>query len=105
MERKMWIVMTSSAAMPSSCKGTYRNVALVQLTQEYAANGWEPKMISSRARGVLRIGQIWTRLSVGKSLRAAYNARLDWAEKEAVKLNNSHPDALAEHMLTWGGSA
>ena len=100
----MWIVMTSSAHMPNSCKGTYRNVALVQLTQEYAANQWTPAFIGDRAKGIVRFTK-WGPLNVGKTLRAAYNARLDWAEKEAVRLNNSHPDALAEHMLTWGGSA
>ncbi len=51
----MWIVMTSSAKMPSSCWGRYTNVALVQLNQEYTALNKRPKMISEHARGVLRI--------------------------------------------------
>ena len=37
-----WIVMTSSAKMPSSCRGKYRNVALVKLTPEYAEKMLRP---------------------------------------------------------------
>ena len=50
----MWIVMTSSAKS-NSCWGQYRNVALVHINQEYTANGKTPKLISERARGVVRL--------------------------------------------------
>jgi hypothetical protein len=44
-----YIIMTASAKMPSSCKGTYRRVAVVELEPGFTG---VPKMISARARGV-----------------------------------------------------
>jgi hypothetical protein len=83
-----WIVMTACAAMPSSCKGTYRRVALVQLTPEYAAENKRPLMISDRARGVKQLRDLG-RHNVGKTDRCAYACILREAEAEAVKLNRN----------------
>lgn len=90
----MWIVMTSSAHMPSSCWGRYRNVALVQLTQEYTARRLlpthQPRMISERARGVLRVVHLG-KYSVGKTFRCAYHAARAVAEARASALNAADP--------------
>lgn len=67
----MYIVMTSSAKMPSSCKGTYANVAVVQITPEFAAESKRPSMISERARGVVRVIHLGHH-NVGKTPRCAY---------------------------------
>ena len=53
--------MTSAAAMPQSCWGVYRRVAVLEVDP-----GARPAMISERARGVRRIVATWERLNVGK---------------------------------------
>lgn len=100
----MWIVMTSSAHMPSSCKGRYRKVALVQLNQHYTANNLRPKMISSHARGVLRVGQTGN-YSVGKTARCAYQRALVAAEQRAIELNSMGEYVDNSALASWGGSA
>jgi hypothetical protein len=72
--------------MPQSCKGTYRRVALVKLTPEYAANGELPKMISTHARGVVAVKDRGNH-SLGKTERCAYFRALRSAEAEAAELN------------------
>lgn len=100
----MWIVMTSSAKMPSSCWGRYRNVALVQLTQEYTSRGQTPKIISTHARGVLRIVHMG-RHNAGKTAKCAYARTVAEAKRRAHELNNSHPLAHGDMLMSWGGSA
>lgn len=100
----MWTVLTSSAKMPQSCRGRYRNVALVKLTQEYTAKGLLPAMISERARGVLRIIRMG-HYHVGETERGAYQKALTEANDRAHRLNNTHPEAIAGEIMTWGGSA
>lgn len=78
-----YIVLSSAAKMPSSCKGQYKRVALVELD----GSNVRPAMISERARGVKRIVQTWERLSVGKTDRCAYRVALAEAEAEALRLN------------------
>ena len=51
----MFIIMTATAKMPNSCWGRYMRVAVVE------TDGTRPKMISERARGVVRIVQTWER--------------------------------------------
>ena len=86
----MWIVMTSSAQMPTSVHARYRNVALVKLTREYAEAGKQPAMISSRARGVERL-EHWGHHNVGKMVRSAYAKALAEAQAEVDKRNNGGP--------------
>lgn len=107
----MWIVMTSAAKMPQSCRGVYRNVALVHLNQEYTARGLRPAMISERARGIVRLSPMRTAIvhlghhSVGSSTRCAYELALVDAQSRADRLNNLAPTAQAGEIMTWGGSA
>lgn len=84
----MWVVMTSSARMPSSCMGIYRNVALVKLTQEYTALGLRPKLISERARGVLAVDHRGAHF-VGTTERCAFARALAEAVAEARNRNNA----------------
>ncbi len=79
-----YIVMTASAKMPSSCKGHYRRVGVVELapgTTEY------PKMMIDRAKGIARIVETWERLNVGKTERSAYAVACREAEALAARLN------------------
>lgn len=108
---KMWIVMTSSAKMPNSCWGQYRNVALVHINQEYTANGKQPKIISERARGVVRLSTMRSAVihmghfHFGRTLRSAYHRAFAEARRRATVLNNLAPQAQASEIVTWGGSA
>jgi hypothetical protein len=73
-----FIIKDSSAKMPSSCKGIYRRVAVLEMEP----GAPPPSMISERARGVVRIVRIWDKLSVGKTDRCSYRAAL--AEASAL---------------------
>ena len=52
-------IMSSSEAMPNSCWGRYRRVAIVETTSDSV----HPKMISTHARGIVRIVHEWRRLN------------------------------------------
>ena len=82
----MWIVMSSCAAMPSSCHGKYRNVAIVKLTPEYAEKNKLPLMISERARGVEKIIHLGHH-NVGKTERGAFQRAVAAAKKMAEEYN------------------
>jgi hypothetical protein len=83
-----WIVMTSAAHVGAGKRtwGTYRNVALVMLTPDYAASGMVPKMISTRAVGVEKILHLGHH-SVGTTYRCAYQKAIVRAEEIAAELN------------------
>lgn len=77
-----YVVKHSAARMPASCKGRYRHVAVMEV-----AEGVEPAMISTRARGVLRIVERWDRRFAGTSARCAFRRALAEAESLARQLN------------------
>jgi hypothetical protein len=82
-----FIVMEASAQVPSSWKHRggprgYRKLALVEVEK-----GVVPKMISERARGVVRIVQVWDRLYEGKTERSAYHRALNEVLEWAMALN------------------
>ena len=81
-----YIVMDAAAAMPGSCKGRYRRVAVIEIEAGFAG---EPKMISERARGVARIVATWERLSDGRTERCAFSRALAEAETMAATLTKS----------------
>ena len=86
----MWIVMTSSAQMPASCKGRYRKVALVQLTDGGAndyAKGWRPARIDDRIKGIARIQKLGP-YHVGTTERGAYQKALAEAEQLVTRRNS-----------------
>jgi hypothetical protein len=96
----MWIVMTSSAK-PVGRFGTYRNVALVELDQEYTARYLtllQPRCISERAKGVLRVRHLG-KFNVGKTANCAYWRAVDAAEASAQAANNAGDAATAELLI------
>jgi hypothetical protein len=62
-----YIVMTASAQMPSSCKGIYKKVAVCEVEA-----GVIPKMISERAKGMIRIVALWDKRHAGGGDRTAF---------------------------------
>tara|TARA_R100001530_G_scaffold103934_2_gene72347 strand:+ start:77 stop:394 length:318 start_codon:yes stop_codon:yes gene_type:complete len=82
------IVMTSSARMPSSCWGQYANVAVVEVEVKDGIPA-RPKMISDRARGVVRIAHHFGPQNVGKTSRCAFRVAMKEAEEMAVDMNEN----------------
>lgn len=78
-----FIVQTAAACMPSSCWGRYRRVAVLEVVK-----GVEPKMISARARGVVRVVQTWERRHVGLTERGAYQRAVAEAQDLVSQLES-----------------
>ena len=71
-----YVVAESAACMPSSCWGRYRRVAVLEMADGAPA----PKMISERARGVVRVVRTWEKRADGLTERcAAARARVEAA--------------------------
>ena len=87
-----YIVMTSTAAMPNSCWGVYRRVAVAEV-EVVDGHAVKPKMISERARGLVRLVETWEACNVGKVYqrggkgRCAYTHALAEAEALVVELS------------------
>lgn len=79
-----YIVMSSCAKMPTTCMGRYRRVAVLEIEDDAV-----PKMISARARGVIRVVETWERLNVGVTERCAYQRALLAAQCMANRLTSS----------------
>jgi hypothetical protein len=78
-----FVVKVSAANMPGTCWGTYKRIAVLECEH------WqdEPKMISTHARGVVRIVETWERLNVGITERCAFRRALADAEDMCRHLN------------------
>jgi len=100
----MHVVMTSSAKMPSSVRAAYVNVAVVQLNQEYTANNWRPKMISERARGVLRVIRLGHYPAAGKTDRSGYQQAMKRANELALQLNSVRDVAEGDLLISTGSA-
>jgi hypothetical protein len=87
----MYVVMTSTAKMPASVRAPYRRVAVVQLTPDYAAANRLPKMISERARGVVRVIDFGKFPAAGSTPRSGLVSALQRAEEMARGLNAGRP--------------
>jgi hypothetical protein len=91
-----FIVMTASAAMPNSCKGIYRRVAVVETD-----GSTRPKMISERARGVKRLVRRWERCHAGShGGNTAYDRAGRVAINLAAHLNLMHQVRLGQRQIT-----
>jgi len=102
----MYIVMESSAHMPASCKAPYRRIAVVQLNQDYTAHDRLPKMISERARGILRIVRDYPIVpAAGKTERSGLVQTRKAARELADRLNNAGDQATVQDLIGAGGSA
>jgi hypothetical protein len=81
-----YIIQTASAQMPSSCKGIYKRIAVL----EVAAGINKASMISERVKDVVRVVETWERLNVGKTEKCAYARAMVEAEALRRKLMNRH---------------
>jgi len=78
-----FVVMVSTAQMPASVKDPhYRNIALVETDGQGM-----PKMISERARHLVRIVDVEYGVHVGKTNRSYGYRRLQEMRQEAERLN------------------
>jgi hypothetical protein len=77
-----FIVMTAATRMPGSCKGRYRKVAIVEVER-----GVQPKMISERARGVVRIVELHDKLHAEGGSGTAYARALAQAQATCAQMN------------------
>lgn len=87
----MWLVMTASAQMPASCKGRYRKIALIELTEAGAndyAKGWRPVRIDPRILGIKKIEKLGP-YHVGQTDRGAYQKALAEATQLVERRNAS----------------
>lgn len=93
MTNTAYIVASSAACMPGSCWGVYRRVAVLEVERGEDGEPVSPRMISERARGVVRLVETWEALNVGKvhrrggKGRCAYSRAMVEAEELAAKLN------------------
>jgi hypothetical protein len=100
----LWIVMTSTAKMPSSVRSRYRNVALVRLTEAFRELGLRPLMISDRARGVAELRHRGHHF-VGKTSASAYQRALAKAQADADALNQAEGSVEAPQPQNAPASA
>ena len=78
-----FIVQSAAAAMPSSCWGRYRRVAVLEVEDGVE----QVSMISSHARDCLRVVYVWERQHVGSTSRCAFECALRAANDMAARLN------------------
>jgi hypothetical protein len=78
-----FIVQTAAACMPSSCWGTYRRVAVLEVEDGVS----QVSMISARARGVVRVVETWERRNVGSTERCAYSRAVAEAHALVTRLS------------------
>lgn len=80
-----YIVMESTAQVKGKMAqfGHYRRIAVVEIEGDDL-----PKMISERARGVVRIVREWSPMHRGKTERSEYYGARKAAERLAAFLNN-----------------
>jgi len=69
--------------MPTTCWGKYGKVAVVEVDEAVLEkhNIPQPRMISPRAIGMVRIVKEWRRLNKGTTNRCAYHKAMQEAEK------------------------
>jgi len=80
-----YIVQKSAAKMPSSCKGKYVRIAVL----EVADGVTHVSMISDRAKGVKRVVRTWEGCHDGKTAKSASHLALAEAHELAFTLNQS----------------
>ena len=77
-----FIVKVSFAKMPATCWGRYQHIAVMEVEK-----GTQPKMISEKAKGVIRIVKVWRNQFLGKTSNCAARLVLKEANALAIKLN------------------
>lgn len=79
----MYVVKSSRAKMPLSVQAPYYRVAVLQMQPGSGA----PRMISPRAKGVVRIVRVWERVFAGRTERCAFRRAVAEAESLCATLN------------------
>jgi len=75
--RTHYIIQDAAAHMPGSLKfGRYRRIAVLEVERGFETVA----MISTHARGVVRVVETWERLNCGRTERDAYSRALRKAE-------------------------
>jgi hypothetical protein len=98
----IYIVYTSTAAMPSSCWGRYRNVMVVGVNYYDYNRGFFP---SNARQKQVRVARHLGHHCVGKTERCAYARACREAERIALELNAAGDAATIEDIIGAGGSA
>lgn len=89
------LVMVRAAPMPRNCFGRYVRVGVALVDPAQLPDGLrEPRMLSSRARGVVEVVRTWERCHSGKGVRDAACGAIGSARELASQL-----DAMLEPDL------
>lgn len=92
------MVMSKNACMPACCWGQYRRCGVVIVDTDQLPEGEsEPRMLSIRARGVLRVVETWEDLNVGVTDRCAFARAEVQAEALAYRIN-TNPQVMADAL-------
>lgn len=87
-------IMTSAAQTKGKAKmGRYKNVAVVEIEDGHEM----PRMISTRAKGLVRIVRYWPSCSVGTTERCAYAIAMREAQELVDQLTLDHRRAEPQH--------
>ena len=78
-----YITQIASAQKPSSCKGKYIRIAVLEVNEGVQ----RASMISEKSRDIVRIVRIWEMVNVGTTPRAANHRVMAEAQKLAETLN------------------
>ena len=78
-----YITQTATAHMPTNCWGRYGKVGVLEVEDGID----RVSMISDRARGAIRVVEVWDRQFWGKSNRCAFAIACREAEALAASLN------------------
>ena len=81
--RSRYIVQAAGARMPSSCRGQYRRVAVLEVPEDVD----QVSAIDERRRDVIHIVRTWEKCHVGTTARCAYQIALRKARALADELN------------------
>ena len=117
------IVVTKAAAMPQSCKGRYRRVAVVDVPYwkaweafefygpphwltlpSWQVPGWQPREISERCRDVYRVLWDLGPQSCGKTERYGYARAVARAREFAEQWNSAGDVGEAEQLISSGSA-
>jgi hypothetical protein len=85
-----YVVLSSSAHMPTKCWGRYRRVGVLEVER-----GYRPRQISEHPRKVVRIVRTWEKRFDGKTFRCAAERAYDAALDLATRLDH---EALLLHL-------
>ncbi len=77
-----YTIKVSAARMPLGCWGSYRHVAVLEVDGPDRI----PTMISTRARGVISVVEVWRKVRVGKTSRCAFARAMVAAEELLAEL-------------------